>query len=69
MYQTCYVGILFYIVILELCIGAKAANTNSMDDEKVKKGTMDIYHYDLCDHINDSRYYIVVIIYISFNIP
>ena len=51
MYQTCYVGILFYIVILELCIGAKAANTNSMDDEKVKKGTMDIYHYDLCDHI------------------
>ena len=43
MYQTCYGGMLVCIVVLALCIGAKAANSNSIDDEKVKKGTMDIY--------------------------
>ena len=43
MYQTCYGGMLVCIVVLGLCIGAKAANSNSIDDEKVKKGTMDIY--------------------------
>ena len=74
MYQTCYGGMLFYIVVLGLCIGAKAANTNPIDDEKVKKGTMDIYIY-IYIYIKNSTILIFlysiffILIYIFSNIP
>ena len=45
MYQTFYGGMLFGIVVLGICIGANASNTNPIDDEKVKKGTMDLSIY------------------------